>query len=302
MILCADIGGTSVKLGLIDRDGRLHASAEASVSFDHYQTPIIDTVIKASRAFLSANPCELEGVGVSATGQIDSRSGVIVGTNGKIANYEGTNVKARMEEAFFVPCEVLNDANAALLGECFRGGAIGAQNVVMLTLGTGVGGGVLVNGRLLTGHGGIAGEMGHFTLYQGGIPCPCGKCGCYESYASTTALLRTAEAATVENNLNGRMLFERIGSGNAVLQDVLNHWLDDVAAGITGLIHIFNPELILIGGGVSQQEDLLLKPLKTRVLSGAMPRFTENLRIERATLGNDAGLIGAAKFYLDLHH
>ena len=197
---------------------------------------------------------------------------------------------------------MLNDANAALLGETFCGGAVGAQNVVMLTLGTGVGGGVLADGRLLTGHRGIAGEMGHFTLYQDGVPCPCGKKGCYESYASTTALLRAAEKAAGEANLNGRVLFDRLKNGDPVLQNVLDKWLDDVAAGITGLIHIFNPELVLIGGGVSRQEELLLKPLKARVLRGAMPRFTEALRIERAVLGNDAGLIGAAKFYLDLHH
>ena len=301
MILCADIGGTSVKLGLCDKTGKLYATTEASVSFDNYQTPIIDTVISAARTFLAVHPCTLEGIGVSATGQVDSRLGAVIGTNGKIANYEGTNIKARIEEAFSVPCEVLNDANAALLGEVFCGGAQNVQNVVMLTLGTGVGGGVLADGHLLSGHRGIAGEMGHFTLYQNGIPCPCGKKGCYESYASTTALIRAAEAATGESGLNGRILFQRIREGDSVLQGVLSKWLDDIAAGITGLIHIFNPELILIGGGVSQQEELLLKPLKERVLHGAMPRFTEHLRIERAQLGNDAGLLGAAKFYLDHH-
>ena len=301
MILCADIGGTSVKLGLCDRTGALHATAEASVSFDNYQTPIIDTVIRKAKAFLEQHPCDLEGIGVSATGQVDSRIGAIVGTNGKIANYEGTNVKMRMEEAFGVPCEVLNDANAALLGEVFRGGAQNAENVVMLTLGTGVGGGVLVEGHLLTGHGGIAGEMGHFTLYQNGIPCPCGKTGCYESYASTTALIRAAEEAAGDSGLNGRILFERVQAGDAVLTAVLDHWLDDIAAGITGLVHMFNPELILIGGGVSRQEEMLLQPLRKRVLGGVMPRFAEGLRVESAELGNDAGLIGAAKFYLDAH-
>ena len=302
MILCADIGGTSVKLGLCDKNGTLHATAEASVSFDHYQTPIIDTVIREAKAFLAAHPCVLEGIGVSATGQVDSRLGAIVGTNGKIANYEGTNVKARMEEAFALPCEVINDANAALLGEVFCGGAQKERNVVMLTLGTGVGGGVLVDGRLLTGHGGIAGEMGHFTLYQNGIPCPCGKRGCYESYASTTALIRAAEEATGETGLNGRILFERIHAGDHTLQAVLDHWLDDIAAGITGLVHIFNPELILIGGGVSRQEEMLLAPLRRRVLGGVMPRFAQGLRVESAVLGNDAGLLGAARFFMDTHH
>lgn len=299
MFLGIDIGGTTVKLGLVDSTGVVHARTEASVCFDHYQTPILTTVIHAAKEFLCQQHTTIQGVGISATGQIDQEQGVVIGTNGKIPHYEGTMLKAAMEDALGVPACALNDANAAALGEAFVGGAKGYQNVVMLTLGTGVGGGLILNGRLYGGARGIAGELGHFTLYQDGLPCPCGKRGCLEQYASTTALIARAEQLTGRQNLHGRLIFEGVAQGDVLLRQALNGWLDDVAAGITGLVHIFNPELVLIGGGVSAQKTLLLAPLRTRVLSGVMPRFGENLHIEKAALGNDAGMIGAVKYLLD---
>ena len=299
MLLCMDIGGTAVKLGLVDEEGRIHARHEASVSFDGYRTPIIETVLREAEAFLSSAGVAIAGIGVSATGQVDDRTGTVIGTNGKIPGYEGTCVKGRLEKRFHVPTEVINDANAAALGECFCGGAQGIDNVVMITLGTGVGGGIVLNGQLLNGKRGIAGELGHFTLYQDGPCCPCGKRGCYENYASTTALVRSAGRAAGDQTLTGREIFARAASGDKVMLRAIDAWIRDVAAGITGIIHIFNPEMVLIGGGVSSQEELLMQPLRRQVLSGVMPRFAEGLRIERALLGNDAGLIGAAKNFLD---
>lgn len=186
-----------------------------------------------------------------------------------------------------------------MLGEWFAGRAKGLKHVLMLTLGTGVGGGIILNGQLYGGTRGLAGELGHFTLYQDGDPCACGKRGCLENYASVTALVRLAQEATAESGLTGRLIFARAEQRDSVMLDVLACWLEDVAAGITGLVHIFNPEMVLIGGGVSGQEQLMMKPLRERVLQGVMPRFAEGLRLERALLGNDAGLIGAAKFFMD---
>lgn len=299
MILSIDIGGTAVKLGLVDRQGAIHARHEASVCFDGYATPILTTVIREAQAFLAREQAQIEGVGVSATGQVDDRQGVVIGTNGKIPHYEGAQLKRDLEAALGVPVYALNDANAAALGECFTGRARGMDNVLMITLGTGVGGGIVLGGRIFGGTRGIAGELGHFTLYQDGIPCPCGKRGCFESYAATTALVRRAQEATSETALDGRAIFARTAAGDPVIRAALNGWIDDIAAGISGLVHIFNPQMVLIGGGVSAQEELLIAPLRQRVLSLVMPRFTEGLRIEAATLSNDAGLIGAAKFYMD---
>ena len=299
MILSIDIGGTAVKMGLVDHEGAIHARHEASVCFDHYQTPILTTVIREAQAFLARESAQIEGIGVSATGQVDDRAGAVIGTNGKIPHYEGAQIKRDMEAAFGVPVFALNDANAAALGECFAGRAKGVQNVLMVTLGTGVGGGIVLGGRIFGGTRGIAGELGHFTLYQDGPLCPCGKRGCFESYAATTALVRRAKEATGEADMNGRIVFSRAADGDQAMLAVLSAWIDDIAAGISGLVHIFNPQMVLIGGGVSAQEALLIAPLRERVLRSVMPRFAECLQLEAATLGNDAGMIGAARFYLD---
>ena len=299
MILSIDIGGTAVKMGLVDHEGAIHARHEASVCFNHYQTPILTTVIREAQAFLAREGAQIEGIGVSATGQVDDHAGAVIGTNGKIPNYEGAQIKRDMEAAFGVPVFALNDANAAALGECFAGRAKGVQNVLMVTLGTGVGGGIVLGGKIFGGTRGIAGELGHFTLYQDGPRCPCGKRGCFESYAATTALVRRAKEATGEADMNGRIVFSRAADGDQAMLAVLSAWIDDIAAGISGLVHIFNPQMVLIGGGVSAQEALLIAPLRERVLRSVMPRFAECLQLEAATLGNDAGMIGAARFYLD---
>jgi len=299
MILSIDIGGTAVKMGLVDREGVIHARHEASVCYDNYQTPILTTVIREAKAFLAGESAVIEGIGVSATGQVDDRIGAVIGTNGKIPHYEGSQIKREMETEFRVPVFALNDANAAALGECFAGRAKGVSNVLMITLGTGVGGGIVLGGRIFGGTRGIAGELGHIPLYADGIPCACGSRGCYESYAATTALVRLAKEATGEEEMNGRIIFSRAAQGDKSILSILDHWIGDIAAGIVGLVHTFNPQMVLIGGGVSSQEDLLIKPLRAKILSTVMPRFAEGLQVEAATLGNDAGMIGAAKFFMD---
>lgn len=299
MFLAIDLGGTEVKTGLVDEKGTVLEKSSSSVSFDGYKTPIVTSAVNAAKAFLAEHPCEVQGVAVSACGQIDPASGTVLGTNGKILHYEGVCIRAEMEKAFGKETAVLNDANAAVLGECFAGGAKGLRDVLMITLGTGVGGGVIVNGNLLSGHRGIAGELGHFTLRADGPACPCGKRGCFEHYASTSALVSRCESASGRNGLNGKIIFREVGEGNPVFRAELNSWIQDIAEGLTGLIHIFNPELVLIGGGVSAQEEWLIRPLRNLVLKQALPRFADGLRIERAVLGNDAGMIGAVRFWLD---
>jgi len=299
VILSIDIGGTAVKMGLVDREGAVHARHEASVCYDNYQTPILTTVIREAKAFLARENAAIEGVGVSATGQVDDRIGAVIGTNGKIPHYEGSQIKREMEAVFGVPVFALNDANAAALGECFAGRAKGVSNMLMITLGTGVGGGIVLGGRIFGGTRGIAGELGHIPLYADGIPCACGSRGCYESYAATTALVRLAKEATGEADMNGRIIFSRAAQGDQTMLGILDRWIGDIAAGIVGLVHTFNPQMVLIGGGVSSQEELLIKPLRERILKTVMPRFAEGMQVEAAILGNDAGMIGAAKFCID---
>ncbi|MBO2517114.1 MAG: ROK family protein, partial [Clostridiales bacterium] len=173
------------------------------------------------------------------------------------------------------------------------GAGRGKKCVVMITLGTGVGGGIVIGGQVLGGARGIAGEIGHSTLYADGIPCACGKRGCLETYASTKALVRKAAELTGEKEINGRIIFARAAEGDRRMLDLLDGWMNCIAEGVSGLVHIFNPDLILIGGGVSAQEELLMKPLRKKILQRILPEFADGLSIERAALGNDAGLYGA---------
>ena len=192
-----DIGGTAVKLGIVDEAGAVLAKAEESVSFDGYRTPILITVLKAAQAFLAAQsvPAEsLAGIGVSATGQIDSRKGIVAGTCGNLPNYIGAPIKAELEKTFGLPVTVANDANCMTLGEVWVGGAQGYTDVIGVTLGTGVGGGILTGGRLLEGARGLGGELGHYRTHAlDGVDCTCGAKGCWERYAATTALVRAAQ-------------------------------------------------------------------------------------------------------------
>ena len=300
MILGIDVGGTAVKLGLMTREGQILAREEAPVNGDGYATPVLTSVLRTAERFLKSGKAELEGVAVSATGQVDDRRGIVIGTNGSIPGYEGTDFKTAFESGYGVPVHVLNDANAAALGESFLGAGKGYRDVLMVTLGTGVGGGVVSGGRLVRGHRGIAGELGHFSIDRGGLPCSCGGRGCFERYASATALLRMArDAVPADPVRDGRDFFDRVRRGEKTLSEVLEQWLDGAALGLAGLIHIFNPEIVLIGGGISAQQELLINPLREKVFGLLMPRFSEGLRLEAAHLGNDAGMIGALKFWLD---
>ena len=148
MILAIDIGGTNVKMGLVDHNGKIHAFSEAAANFDEYKTPILSTVLRQSKLFIKRAQARIEGIAVSATGQIDTCTGTVIGGNGSIPYYIGSQIKKTLEDEFSVNAWVLNDANAAVLGECFAGRARGLQNVLMLTLGTGVGGGLVLNGEI----------------------------------------------------------------------------------------------------------------------------------------------------------
>lgn len=171
--LAIDIGGTAVKLGIVDETGAVGPKAEESVNFDGYQTPVLATVLKAAKAFVETQNIDvntLEGVGVSATGQIDSRKGIVAGTCGNFPNYINSPIQAELERLFGLPVTVANDANCMTLGEVWVGGAKGYTDVIGVTLGTGVGGGILTGGRLLEGARGLGGELGR-------LPHPCtGRC------------------------------------------------------------------------------------------------------------------------------
>ena len=299
-----DIGGTAVKLGIVDETGKVLCKGEQSVNFDGYQTPVLDTVRKAAKEFLTAQaiPVEnLSGIGVSATGQIDSRKGIVAGTCGNFPNYIGSPIKAALEQDFGLPVTVANDANCMTLGEVWVGGAQGYTDVIGVTLGTGVGGGILTGGRLLEGARGLGGELGHYRTHAlDGVPCTCGATGCWERYAATTALVRAAQEKDPAWK-DGRTIFAAAEAGNETVLALLDAWTDEIAQGLAGMVHIFNPQLILIGGGVSAQQKLLIEPIAAKVRASVMPAFAEGLEIRAAQLHNDAGMVGAVYYFRQQH-
>ena len=295
-----DIGGTAVKLGIVDETGKVLCKGEQSVNFDGYQTPVLDTVRKAAKEFLTAQaiPVEnLSGIGVSATGQIDSRKGIVAGTCGNFPNYIGSPIKAALEQDFGLPVTVANDANCMTLGEVWVGGAQGYTDVIGVTLGTGVGGGILTGGRLLEGARGLGGELGHYRTHAlDGVDCTCGAKGCWERYAATTALVRAAKEKDPAWT-DGRAIFAAAEAGNPEVLALLDAWTDEIAQGLAGMVHIFNPQLILIGGGGSAQQKLLIAPIAAKVKAAVMPAFAQGLEIRAAQLHNDAGMVGAVYYF-----
>lgn len=300
-ILGIDIGGTAVKMGLVDEQGAVHAKTEASVSFDGYQTPILQTVLKTTGDFLAARGVaagELAGIGVSATGQIDCVQGAVVGTGGNLPGWEFVPIKQTLQDRFGVKVRVANDANCVCLAEAWVGAAKGCTDVVCITLGTGLGGGILTGGKLLTGARGLGGELGHMPIHAlDGVPCSCGRRGCWEKYAATTALIRSAKAKNPAF-VDGRTLFAAAEAGDSTALALLEDWRGEITAGLVGLVHLFNPQIILIGGGVSAQQRLLIDPLEARVKAAVMPAFAEGLTLRAAQLKNDAGMVGAAYYFL----
>ena len=235
MILGIDVGGTAVKLGWMTREGQILNRTDAPVNGDGYRTPILTSVLRAAENFVETQEEYPEGIAVSATGQVDDRRGIVIGTNGSIPEYEGTDFQAAFREKYGVPTHVLNDANAAVLGEAFLGTGRGFRDVLMVTLGTGVGGGVISGGHLVRGHRGIAGELGHFSIDRNGTACPSGGRGCFERYASTTALLKMARDADPSRPVkDGREFFRRVREGDGIQTAILDRWLDSAALGLTG--------------------------------------------------------------------
>ena len=296
-----DIGGTAVKMGIVSGDGTVVAKTEASVNYDGYKTPVIETVLRTAEAFLAERPEKVLGVGVSATGQIDTKKVYVAGTCGNVNGWRGTLIGKMVTERLHLPCSANNDANCMCLGEAWIGAARGYTDVIGVTLGTGVGGGIITGGQVLGGIRGIGGEIGHFTTHAiDGELCACGQHGCWERYASTSALVR--KAMTIDPALeSGKIIFARAAEGDEKVLALLDWWTDEIAAGLIGFAHVFNPQIILIGGGVSTQEELLIAPVRKKVLDGVMNAFVEGLAIERATLGNDAGLVGAVYYFMTTH-
>lgn len=294
-----DIGGTFIKLGVVTETGEIIRRHKVAVD-QSGQIPVMTTVIDAVKEICGSEPVSrYEGIGVSAPGSIDSVNGKVAINPGNVPNWSGTLICRPLEEAFGIPAAAANDGNCAALGEAWTGAAKGYSEVLCVTLGTGVGGGIITGGRLLEGRSGFAGEIGHFQTHAGeGEVCSCGRVGCYEKFASTSALVKKAMAIDPGWD-DGHHFFEAVDAGNADALRLLDEWLDEISYGISGLLQILNSEIVLIGGGVSAREDVFMEPLRRRIFANTIADFTDGLEIRATALGNDAGMVGAVRYLID---
>jgi glucokinase len=292
-ILSLDIGGTSIKSALVKK-GKLHMMMENSSDGCLGGTHVLRNVMNIIDSYKN-----FDAVGISTTGQVDYINGCILYENENIPGYAGTPFKKTICEKYNTDFYIENDVNAAALGEACYGAGKGINDFLCLTYGTGIGGAIVINHRIYSGMGGFAGEVGHIITHAEGKKCNCGNFGCYETYASATALI--SKAQQYNNSLtNGRLIFEEFHKGNAQVASIINEWIDEIIYGLISLIHIFNPSHIIIGGGIMTQNYILDK-INEKLPSHTLGGF-DNVKVIPAKLGNCAGIYGMASIASNIQY
>lgn len=304
-----DLGGTNVAIGIVTEEGKIVAKKSFKTAAERPFEEIVKDMADCIKYLLEENSISLEDVksiGIGSPGNINSDSGTLVYAN-NFAHGKNVPLREMMQRYINKPVYVGNDANVAALGEVLAGAGKGYSNVVMITLGTGVGGGIVIDKKIYEGEYSAGAELGHICIQHGGEKCSCGRNGCWEAYASATALIRQTSAAmkahpdsemnqiAALDKVSGRTAFEAAKKGDKAAQEVVDTYIEYIAEGLTDICNIFRPEILIIGGGISNEGDSLLKPLQAfidRYIYGGERNPKQRLAV--ASLGNDAGIIGAA--------
>lgn len=310
MYIGIDIGGTGIKAGLVDEKYNIIVKDSIPTPKETYEN-MLNGIMELAEKVAAAGGYKLsdiESVGIGCPGSVDDKNGIVTYSNN--LDVPNMNLGPDLSERMGLPVYLGNDANCAALGEFFALEDDSIQNFVAITLGTGVGSGIVINRKLYTGFNGAAGELGHTLLYADGEPCSCGRKGCWEAYASATALIRETERAAqaepesilakmVADNggkANGKIAFDAAKQGDNTGKKVVDMYIKAVAEGIVNVINIFQPEVVVIGGGVSKEGEGLINPVceyVNKYVYGAMDGVPFG-EVRLAKLGNDAGILGAA--------
>ena len=301
-----DLGGTYIKYGLVGEGGEIIGKGKVPTPAGCGYAKTMEVIASAVRGF-AKHGALVCGLGIGAPGVVDGEKG-IVRLSGNLG-WENKPFARDLSESLGIPVTLTNDANAAAFGEYACGAGSDYKSVVLITLGTGVGSGIVLNGKLYEGNEGAGAELGHEVIRFGGEKCACGRRGCFEAYASATALIKQTKRAMEKDRqsklwqlcsgdielLNGKTAFDGAKEGDKMAKRVVNNYLRYLSEGLANIANAFRPEAILIGGGISAQGESLTKPLQKRVDKLMLGHGAyAPVKIKTASLGNDAGLVGAA--------
>lgn len=310
-----DVGGMSIKAGVADINGNvLHKTTIVTRGNYDAEYTISNDIHKLIVKLLDeANIPEekIAAVGIGQAGSIDSERGIINYWNN--IPMKNVHVVEELKKWHKMPVFIDNDANVAALGECVFGAAKGLRNVMLVTLGTGVGSGIIIDGKIYRGEYGAGAEAGHMRIVMNGEPCTCGGRGCWEAYASVSALIRQTKAAMEKHpesmmcslaaemgEVNGITSFKAARAGDKAALEVVARYIEYVGTGLVGLQNIFRPQIFLIGGGISKEGEFLTDPLEKFVQDGMFDKETgDPVKIRPAALHNDAGILGAAALAIE---
>ena len=284
-ILAIDIGGTMIKYGLVSSDGEILSTDKIETEAEKGLENILNKIDNIFKRYKENNPV---GIAVSGTGQINGIIGKVIGGNPIIPNWIGTNLVKILEKKYNLPAVLENDVNCVALGEKWIGAGKDLSNFICLTIGTGIGGGIILNNQLFRGENFVAGEFGHILI----------KKGEFEQFASTTALIRLVKERTGKI-LNGKEIFDLEKKEIVEYQEVISEWIENLTDGLSSIIYCFNPANIILGGGVIGQGEALINRIKNSLFKKIGLQFKEKLNIIQAKLGNNAGMIGASYLLLE---
>lgn len=304
-----DVGGTTIKMGFFETSGALLDKWEIKTNKENNGESILSDIAKAVDNKLAQegiSKSEVQGIGIGVPGPVRSDGVVNVCVN---LGWGVIDVATELGNLTGLPIKVGNDANVAALGEMWQGGAKGCKDVIVVTLGTGVGGGIIVDGKIVAGHDGAGGEIGHITVNNDEIePCNCGQYGCLEQYTSATGIVRMAkrklakssEETTLRNfkELTAKDIFDEAKAGDAIAGELVDEVGSILGSALSNMACVVNPEIIVIGGGVSKAGSILIDTIQKHFVETSF-HACRNTRFALASLGNDAGIYGCMRMILD---